>query len=419
MSKELIEQFQSFETKASETIAALKAEIDASRSEVKKHGDALVKAGADHEQVKTMTERALGRLDNVEARLQMPFGTTAYGGDQSKTLGEMVVDAEAVKELAQQMRPGGSWISGKRASLPLKSFFLNGPLTLEQKTTITSAAVGSSTPGILVPQRIPGIVKPGVRAVRVRDLMPRFTTTNNAVEFVRENVFTNLASPTAESISKPESALTFTIDSATVRLIAHWIPASRQVLDDFGALQSFIDQRLIEGLKDVEDYEIVAGDGTGQHLSGLSTEATAYDTARNVAGDTRIDRLNHALAQLEDVNLIPDGIILHPQDWRAIQLIKTEPNGANTGEYLLGGPAGLAAAVIWGVPVSTTTAVTPGTFYCGAFQRYCAVYDRMDARVDISTEHSNFFVQNLVAVRAEERLAFVQTLAAATIYGSF
>jgi HK97 family phage major capsid protein len=415
MSKELIEQFSGFQAKAEEAIAAQHADIDAMRVECKKWADALTKAGADAGEVKVTVERALKRLDSVEARLSMPF-SNAYGGD-AKTLGELVADAEAVKELAQQLRPGGSFIAGKRASLQLKSFFINGPL--EQKTTITSAAVGSSTPGILVPQRIPGITKPGVRRLRVRDLMPRFTTVNNAVEWVRENAFTNLASPTAESISKPESALTFVIDSAPVRLIAHWIPASRQVLDDFGGLQEYIDQRLIEGLKDVEDYEIVAGDGSGQHLSGLSTEATAYDTARNVAGDTRIDRLNHALAQIEDVNLVPDGIILHPRDWRNIQLIKSEPGGANTGEYLLGGPAGIADAMLWGLPVATTTAVTAGTFYCGAFQRYCGVYDRMDARVDISTEHSNFFVQNLVAIRAEERIAFVQRLATATVYGSF
>ena len=143
------------------------------------------------------------------------------------------------------------------------------------KISFSSRAVGSSTPGILVPERMPGIVKPGVRRLRVRDLMPRFPTSNNAVEFVKENAFTNAASPTAETISKPESALTFAIDSATVKTIATWIPAAKQVLDDFAALQSYINQRLLEGLMDIEDYELVGGDGTGQHISGLTTEATA------------------------------------------------------------------------------------------------------------------------------------------------
>ena len=68
-----------------------------------------------------------------------------------------------------------------------------------------------------------------------------------------------------------EKARGITIDSANVRTLAHWIPAARQVLDDFVALQGYVNTRLIEGLKDVEDYELVAGDGTGQ-LVRVDTE---------------------------------------------------------------------------------------------------------------------------------------------------
>jgi hypothetical protein len=55
----------------------------------------------------------------------------------------------------------------------------------EFKTTITSAAVGSSTPGILTPERMAQIVKPGVESFRMRDLIPRFPTNNNSVEWVK------------------------------------------------------------------------------------------------------------------------------------------------------------------------------------------------------------------------------------------
>ncbi len=284
----------------------------------------------------------------------------------------------------------------------------------ERKTAITSAAVGSSTPGILTPERLPGIVKPGVRTIRVRDLVPRIQTSNNAVEWVKENGFTNAASPTAETISKPESALTFSIDSVPVRTLAHWIPASRQVLDDFGGLQNFLNQRLIEGLKDIEDFELVAGDGTGQHLKGLSTWATAYDTGRNQAGDTRIDKLNHAVSQIEDSVHEADGIILHPADWRSINLLKN-----SQGDYILGGPQGMATPILWGVPVATSHAVTQGTFYVGSFRRHTLIADRMDAVVDISTEHADYFIRNMVAIRAEERIAFIVTRSDAVIYGAY
>src|SRR5690348_18206430 len=65
-----------------------------------------------------------------------------------------------------------------KVTIPVKDGLFAG----ETKTTITSSAVGSSTPGILVPERIPGIVAPGIRKIRVRDLLPRMQTRNNAVE---------------------------------------------------------------------------------------------------------------------------------------------------------------------------------------------------------------------------------------------
>jgi HK97 family phage major capsid protein len=338
------------------------------------------------------------------------LGQALTGG---KTLGQMLIESEDYKAWAENT--GRS----QKSSFRHKMSSLYGPDAYGIKTTITSSAVGSSTPGILTPQRVPGIVKPGVRAMRIRDLIPRFPTASNAIEWVKENVFTNAASPTAETISKPESALTFNIDSATVKTIAHWIPAAKQVLDDFAQLQAYVEMRLIEGLKDVEDYEIIAGDGTGQHLSGFSTEATAYDTARNVAGDTRLDKLNHAISQIEDVLHFADGILVHPRDWRAMQLIKTDTGGANTGEYILGGPKMNAEPTVWGLPVATSTAVTQGTFYVGSFQRHVALFDRMMATIDVSTEHSDYFIRNLVAIRAEERLALVVYRADALVYGSF
>lgn len=395
-------------------VATLEA-INKQRDDWKKFHDEAKAAGADGAEVKLQLERAMKRLDGVEATLRAPIGST-LSPFSVKSLGQMVAESDATKELSSRIsRDGTGYVRGTNARIPIKSFFL-GALD-ESKTTITSSAVGSSTPGILVPSRIPGIVKPGVRRVRVRDLVPRFTTSSNSVEYVKENVFTNNASPQVEASAKEESALTFTIDYANVKTLAHWIPATKQILSDFAGLQAYIDQRLLEGLKDEEDTQLLTGDNTGQNLRGLSGEATAYDTGLNETGDTQIDKVSNAMGQIEAVNLTPDGVILHPTDWRKMNKIKDQASGV--GNYVMGGPANMGAPTLWGLPVAVTTAVVAGTFYVGAFQQYSAIWDREDATVEISTEHSDYFTKNLVAIRAEERLAAAWYRGDAFVYGSF
>lgn len=279
-------------------------------------------------------------------------------------------------------------------------------IPVEQKTAITSAAVGSSTPGILIPDRVSGIIGAPVERVRVKDLLGRFPTTSNAIEYVKENAYTNAASPTAETISKPESALTFTIESLPVRTLAHWLPCSVQIVQDFAGLQQFVETRLIDGLEDIEDHELMNGDGTGQHLSGLSSEATAYDTARNVSGDTSIDKINHAISQLEELKAAPTGVILNPRDWRKITLLKEESGGANTGGYLLPGLQSSTRPNLWGLPIAITTACPVGHFFVGAFKRLL-VGDRMSVVVEVSNSHADYFVRNMLAIRCESRMAGV------------
>lgn len=396
--------------------ASTLAALNEQKAQWKSHYEELKSAGVGTTEALQKFERALKRLDAVEAILQNPVG---HGNAYSdRTLGQTVVESEGLAEFRDRMKATAGksgYTKGHNYTIPVQSLFAQP----ETKTTISSTDIGSATPGILIPQRLAGIIKPGIRRVRVRDLMPRFATTSNAIEFVKENAYTNTASPVAETNLKPESALTFTVDYENIKTVAHWLPATKQILDDFPQLQAYIDQRLLEGLKDQEDLQLLTGDGVGAHVAGLIMNSGTYDTTRNQTGDTSIDKLNHAISQIEDVNLEASGIIMHPRDWRRIQLIKNEAGGANTGWYLLGGPVGDATPMIWGLPVATSTAMVYGKFWVGDFARYTAVWDRMDARVDISTEHSDYFVRNMVAIRAEERLALTVYRNDAILYGSF
>ncbi len=333
------------------------------------------------------------------------------------------------EEEAQRKRAdGGSWAHGESAGFSLakslwesdqfKAFARTGKgrmaLAIDTKAAITSAAVGSSTPGILVPERIAGIQAPPARRLRVRDLLPQYPTSAGAVEGVKRSSFTNAASPVAETSTKPESAIEWGIESWPVRTIATWIPAAKQVVDDWAELRAAVDETLIEGLKDAEDSELLAGDGTGQHLSGLLAEATPYDTGLDVANDTRLDKLGHAIGQLETLGYVVDGLVLHPTDWRNAQQTK-----GTDGHYLLGSAAAAGEPILWGKAVATTTAMAQGTFLVGAFRRAASIRDRQGVTVEVSDSHGDYFIKNMLAIRCEERLALAIRDGAAMVYGTF
>ena len=54
----------------------------------------------------------------------------------------------------------------------------------------------------------------------------------------------------------------------------------------------------------------------------------------------------------------------------------------------------------------------------GAFSLAAEIFDKEDATVRISDQHANFFVQNMVAILAEERLAMVVYRPLALVKGS-
>lgn len=283
------------------------------------------------------------------------------------------------------------------------------------KVTSFDKAIGSgptSAGGLVLPQQNPGILMPGLRRLTVRDLLAQGRITSNALEYVRENVFTNAAAPVAEGTLKPESNITFTKETANVKTIAHWIQASRQIMDDAPVLQSYINSRMMYGLALAEENQMLNGDGTGDNLQGLNVVANDYEAALNATGDTGADVLAHAIYQVSLSEYEADGIVLNPADWHRIALLKD----AN-GNYILGGPQAFASKVLWGLPVVSTTAQAAGTFTVGAFGLASQVWDRMDATIEISNQDRDNFVKNMLTILCEERLALAHYRPAAIVTG--
>jgi hypothetical protein len=140
----------------------------------------------------------------------------------------------------------------------------------------------------------------------VRDLLTAGRTDKNSIQFIQETSYTNAAATVSETAgtTKPQSEIYFDIVTSPVTTIAHWVQATRQILDDVPMLQSYINGRLIYGLKYVEDNQLLNGGGTGTDLNGIYTQATASTANLAViASPTKLDVLRVAILQASLANL--------------------------------------------------------------------------------------------------------------------
>lgn len=282
------------------------------------------------------------------------------------------------------------------------------------RSAITSAT-GSG--GALVrPDRMAGIIGGPERRLTIRDLIAPGETESNSVEYVKETGFTNNAAPVAENTGKPYSEITFGLVQAGVRTIAHLFKASRQILDDAKQLQSFINARAEYGLMIKEELQLLYGNNTGANLHGIIPQASAYvkPTGAAVVDEQHIDRIRLALLQAALAEYAADGIVLNPIDWAVIEMLKDSNK-----QYLIGKPQGQTAPTLWNRPVVETQSIVQNEFLVGAFKMGAQIYDRMDIEVLISTENDKDFENNMVTIRAEERLALAVYRPEAFVTGDF
>ncbi|WP_325435991.1 phage major capsid protein [Pseudomonas nitroreducens] len=343
------------------------------------------------------------------------------------TQGELQARLQAAEQLMAKLEKGGGRIvapesmgetfvaaEGYDAWAARAAGGAKGSFTVPVKAAITS--LPTSAGDLIQPQRV-GLILPTQQRLFVRDLLAWGRTTSNSIEYVRETGFTNNAAPVSENPQnpKPESDITFELDTDPVATIAHWVRASRQVLSDAPMLASYIDGRLRYGLKLKEELQLLKGSGVGLNLNGIYTQASVYaNPGVVVQAETAIDRLRIALLQVTLAEYEADGIVLSPVDWAAIELTKDKNNN-----YVFATPTGLAVPGLWGRPVVASQSMDIGDFLTGSFQQGAEGWDREDVSVTVSTEDRDNLVKNMVTILCEERVGLSVFRPEAFVKGDF
>jgi len=226
----------------------------------------------------------------------------------------------------------------------------------------------------------PDPVRMDVPVLSLRQLMPNVQNTSGRFAYLRQTTRTNNAAVVAQGAKKPTSIYTLSRVDDRVRTIAHLSePIAKQDLDDVGMLRQFIDQEMRLGLDLALEDELLNGDGTGEHMTGIAnvsgSQAQAFAT--DVLTTTR-----KAVTKLERYGYLAGAaFVMTPEDWETIELLAD-----NEARFYYGGPQNTvdpAARRLWGAPVVVTDAATTGTAYLADF-RQMRLQVRQDGMLDWS-----------------------------------
>lgn len=341
---------------------------------------------------------------------------------QPRTPGEMFVNSDEFKALQQSGR--------KTMDTPFQIGAMDIVRMGAERKDIYTGLPGTHTSLGFGERQYDGIEPREHRRTRVRDLFPAAGTTANLIDFFRVTGFaagtdTSSADTVGERTNgdfalKPQSELQFTADQAPVRTIAHFEAAHRNVLDDEPQLQATIDNELLYGLRLTEDDQILNGDGSGDNLRGIlnTPDIQSYDADPNEDGeedDNKADAIRRAATRAILAYYDPNGVVLHPYDWEAIELKKDD-----YGRYLITVQVAVGAERnLFTMEVVDTPAMSEGNFLVGAFGMGAQLYDRMDASIRVAEQHSDFFVRNAIVILAEQRLALAVKRPESFVHGEF
>ncbi len=316
-----------------------------------------------------------------EQRGESGDGATGGGNDRKglghKSFGELFTASDAYKLKQGRVGPEST-------------------LDVDIKTLMTTAA--GWTPEV---DRTGRIVPFATRPLQVADLIPQNETTQTAIQYMEETTFTNAAAEILEGGTYPEAALALTERSALVRKIAVFLPVTDEQLEDEPQVRGYIDNRLPFMVRQRLDAQILTGNGTAPNLMGILNVVGIQTQAKGT--DPTPDAIYKAIVKVEVTGqAIANGVVMHPNDWQDIRLLRTAD-----GIYIWGNPSDAGPERIWGLQVVRAQAETENTALVGDFANFSELAIRRGVDVQVSNSHSTYFVEGKQAIRADMRAALV------------
>jgi HK97 family phage major capsid protein len=240
--------------------------------------------------------------------------------------------------------------------------------------------------------------------VHARNSIAVSPTSSNMIKYnqfvKKEGAITTVAA----GALKPQFDYNVVAKEAAVKKIAGFVQLHDEFLEDIIGARDFLSTELPQALLDAEDMQVFKGDGTGENLSGLYTNAQALSLPMGTVNtdSNGWDKLAASLTQIRKNLRGANAIWVSPEDYLSLLINKA----SGSGEYdypIIANAAG--QITVGGVPVYQHGIFAAGEALVGDFARGTRIFQKMGAIIKFSTEHGTNFTTNQTTVLIEERIA--------------
>jgi len=376
--------------KAVEKIRALNAELDDLGTQIEEAAELEGIAGKAAAGIAARKKADPSKRPAHPGGGKDPDGVT-FGG---KSLGELVAKDDRYAQYAKGGAAGGLNFQFEDL-LPSDMFAKSGQWGTMGKKTLMETTAGWAPEST----RIPGFVEATTRPIQLLDIIPVGQTGQESVVYMEETTRTHSSAERAEGAAFAESAFAFTERSTPVRKITDSLPVTDEQLEDVAQVESYINGRLIFGLRQRLDTQVLVGDGTAPNLSGILDNGGIQTQAKGA--DPVPDAFYKAMVKVRVTGrAMPTHHVIHSTDWQGVRLLRTAD-----GIYIWGNPSEAGPERMWGLPVVQTEITSVGQGMVGSFMpQWLQLMERRGVDVQVGYVGTQF-TEGKRTVRADMRAA--------------
>ncbi|WP_162616451.1 phage major capsid protein [Xylanimonas allomyrinae] len=305
----------------------------------------------------------------------------AYFANDDRPPGEKSGAHLSLKRLADDLTAGMAGYSG-RVSPGIKGLVPAGetviPIPLVNTTPIPGAA------SLETPPRLVDVLPVEVRQAPVYSVLKQTVVPSAGA-----------ASVVAPGDVKPTKKLGVERVDSRLRVLAVLSePQDKYLLEDAQNLRTWVGSELAEEIQSALEAEVLTGDGTGEHFTGLANTSGVQTQA--FVRDPLVT-VQYGLSKLANLGIAPSFVALSAADWLAIQTTRNA-----SGTFDVGGPIDSTNQTAWGTRVVVVPGLAEGVGYVVGAESLTLSTDNHGVRAEWGNP-GDTFTRNQVVARVEGR----------------